>query len=58
VNEGCSLLQAAIGNIDTLMKHEELARVPLVTCRGFDATTGKYRSWVLVRAVLIEVKLS
>jgi LPXTG-site transpeptidase (sortase) family protein len=56
VYEVRSVLQVGPGNVNALMKHEELPWVTLVTCRGFDAASGSYRFRVLVRAVLIEVK--
>jgi sortase (surface protein transpeptidase) len=48
--------QVGPGNINAMLKHEELPWVTLVTCRGYDAATGEYRYRLLVRAVLVEVK--
>jgi LPXTG-site transpeptidase (sortase) family protein len=56
VYEVRSVMQVGPGNVNALMKHEELPWVTLVTCRGFDTATGTYQYRVLVRAVLVEVK--
>jgi LPXTG-site transpeptidase (sortase) family protein len=56
VYEVRSVMQVGPGNINALMKHEEMPWVTLVTCRGYDTTTGTYHYLVLVRAVLVEVK--
>lgn len=51
-----SVTQVGPGSTSAMLKHEELPWVTLVTCRGFDQTTGDYKYRVLVRAVLVEVK--
>ncbi len=56
VYEVRSVLQVGPGNVNALMKHEELPWVTLVTCRGYDTAAGTYEYRVLVRAVLVEVK--
>jgi LPXTG-site transpeptidase (sortase) family protein len=56
VYEVRSVLQAAPGNINTLMKHETLPWVTLVTCRGYDISSDSYLYRLLVRAVLVEVR--
>jgi sortase (surface protein transpeptidase) len=44
------------GNVNALLKHEELPWVTLVTCRGYNEASNSYQYRVLVRAVLVEVK--
>lgn len=39
-----------------MMKHEDLSWLTLVSCKDYIESTGEYRSRVLVRAVLVEVK--
>ncbi|MBI4732327.1 MAG: sortase [Chloroflexi bacterium] len=56
VYEVRAVTQVSPGNVNAMMKHEELPWVTLVTCRGYDQTTGDYKYRVLVRAVLVEVK--
>jgi LPXTG-site transpeptidase (sortase) family protein len=48
--------EVAPTNINAMMKHEELPWLTLVSCKGYVESTSEYRSRVLVRAVLIEVK--
>jgi LPXTG-site transpeptidase (sortase) family protein len=38
------------------LQHEELDWLTLVTCRGFDESSGEYRWRVVVRAVLVSVE--
>jgi LPXTG-site transpeptidase (sortase) family protein len=40
----------------SVLRHEELDWLTLLTCAAFDETSGSYRSRVAVRAVLIEVR--
>jgi len=40
----------------SMLRHQEQPWVTLVTCQGYNETTGSYRYRVLVRAVLIEVR--
>jgi LPXTG-site transpeptidase (sortase) family protein len=42
--------------VSTMLKHQDTAWVTLVTCKGYDQTTGKYQYRILVNAVLIKVK--
>jgi LPXTG-site transpeptidase (sortase) family protein len=56
VYEVRSVQQIGPGNINAMMKHEQLSWVTLVTCRGYDIASNSYRYRVLVRAVLVEVK--
>ncbi len=56
VYEVRSVTQVGPGSTAQLLKHEDLPWVTLVTCRGYDETTGTYRYRVLVRAVLVAVK--
>jgi LPXTG-site transpeptidase (sortase) family protein len=42
--------------ISSVIKHEDLAWLTLVTCRGYDQASNSYKYRVAVRAVLIEVK--
>ncbi len=51
-----SVKQVSSNDTVAMMKHEELPWLTLVTCRGYDESTGGYRYRVLVRAVLVEVK--
>jgi len=51
-----SVQQTSPDNIKTMMKHEELSWVTLVTCRGYDVTSNSYKYRVLVKAVLVEIK--
>jgi LPXTG-site transpeptidase (sortase) family protein len=50
------LLQVSPGNVNALLKHEELPWITLVTCRGYDPVRAEYRYRVLVRAVLVEIR--
>ena len=56
VYEVRSVQQVSPANTAAMMKHEELPWVTLVTCRGYDQASNSYKSRVLVRAVLVEVK--
>ncbi len=51
-----SVQQVKPNEVGKMMKHEELLWLTLVTCREYDPKTGAYRSRVLVRTVLVEVK--
>ena len=48
--------QVAPDAILSVLKHEQLPWVTLVTCRGYDETSDSYKYRVVVRAVLVEVK--
>jgi LPXTG-site transpeptidase (sortase) family protein len=50
------LTQVAPEAISSVIKHEQLPWVTLVTCRGYDEATNSYKYRVVVRAVLVEVK--
>ncbi|MBI9050481.1 MAG: sortase [Anaerolineaceae bacterium] len=56
VYEVRSVRQVAANNVKAMLKHEELPWLTLVTCKGYDEDSGSYRSRVLVRAVLKEIK--
>jgi LPXTG-site transpeptidase (sortase) family protein len=56
VYEVRSVLQVSPDNTSTMMKHEELPWITLVTCRGYDETSNSYKYRVLVRAVLVNEK--
>jgi hypothetical protein len=49
-------MQVGPGNVNAMMKHEELPWITLVTCRGYDQASNSYLYRVLVRAVLLTVK--
>ncbi len=51
-----SVKEVAPTDVNAMMKHEELPWLTLVSCKGYAESTGEYRSRVLVRAVLVEVK--
>lgn len=40
----------------SILKHEDAAWLTLVTCKSFDERTGTYRSRVVVRAVLVDIR--
>jgi LPXTG-site transpeptidase (sortase) family protein len=44
------------GDVDSMMRHEVLPWLTLVTCRGYDEASNSYKYRILVRAELIEVK--
>ena len=44
------------GNVNSVMKHEDLSWVTLLTCESYNAGTGSYTYRRMVRAVLIDVK--
>ncbi len=43
-------------DVATLVQHEELPWITLVTCRGYNEASGTYESRYLVRAVQIKIK--
>ena len=43
-------------NIKSMLKHQDSAWLTLVTCQGYDETTGSYDSRILVRAELVQIK--
>jgi LPXTG-site transpeptidase (sortase) family protein len=50
------VMQVLPGATSSVIKHEELPWVTLITCRGYDEATNSYKYRVVVRAVLVEVK--
>jgi LPXTG-site transpeptidase (sortase) family protein len=42
--------------ISSVIKHEDLTWLTLVTCRGYDQASNSYKYRVAVRAILVEVK--
>jgi len=44
------------GNVNSVMKHEGLSWVTLLTCESYNAGTGSYAYRRMVRAILINVK--
>jgi LPXTG-site transpeptidase (sortase) family protein len=56
VYEVRSVLMAGPQDVSTMLKHQELPWLTLVTCRGYDEASNSYQYRVLVRAVLVEVK--
>ena len=56
VYEVREVLQVAPGAASSVIKHEELPWVTLITCRGYNEVTDSYKYRVAVRAVLVEVK--
>jgi LPXTG-site transpeptidase (sortase) family protein len=56
VYEVRSVKEVAPTDVNAMMKHEDLSWLTLVSCKGYVESTGKYRSRILVRAVLSEVK--
>jgi LPXTG-site transpeptidase (sortase) family protein len=56
VYEVRSVQQVSPGSTATMLKHEVLPWVTLVTCRGYDAANNSYKYRVLVRAVLVKTK--
>jgi LPXTG-site transpeptidase (sortase) family protein len=51
-----SVMQVTPGTTASVLKHEELPWVTLITCRGYDEASNSYKYRVVVRAVLVEVK--
>ena len=56
VYEVREVLQVAPGAVSSVIKHEDLPWVTLITCRGYNEATDSYKYRVAVRAVLVEVK--
>ena len=56
VYEVRSVLQVSPQDVSTMMQHEQLPWLTLVTCRGYDEASNSYQYRVLVRAVLVTVK--
>ena len=50
------VMQVTPDAISSVIKHEELSWVTLITCRGYDEVNNSYKYRVVVRAVLVEVK--
>ena len=51
-----AVMQVSPGDTAAMMKHQDMPWLTLVTCRGYNETTGSYKYRVLVRAVLVDVK--
>jgi LPXTG-site transpeptidase (sortase) family protein len=51
-----SVKTVSASNVNAMLSHEEAPWLTLVTCKGYDEDSGNYRSRVLVRAVLKEIK--
>ncbi len=56
VYEVRQVLSVLPSNTAAMLKHRETAWITLVTCQGFDETSGEYERRVLVRAELVEVR--
>jgi LPXTG-site transpeptidase (sortase) family protein len=56
VYEVRSVKQVGPGNVNAMLKHEQLPWITLVTCRGYDPASDSYKYRVLVRAVLVKIK--
>jgi len=50
------VLQVGPGSVNAMLKHEDQPWLTLVTCRGYDETSGLYTYRVLVRAILVSIK--
>jgi LPXTG-site transpeptidase (sortase) family protein len=50
------VIQVAPDAVSSVIKHEELPWVTLLTCRGYDQASNSYKYRLAVRAVLVEVK--
>lgn len=50
------MMQVYPGDTSSVIKHEELPWVTLITCRGYNEDSGSYKYRVVVRAVLVEIK--
>ena len=56
VYEVRQVTQVDPGAISSVIEHETLPWVTLVTCRGYDEASDSYKYRVVVRAALVEVK--
>jgi LPXTG-site transpeptidase (sortase) family protein len=56
VYEVRSVTQVTPGTTSSVIKHETLPWVTLITCRGYDEASNSYKYRVVVRAVLVDVK--
>jgi LPXTG-site transpeptidase (sortase) family protein len=56
VYEVRSVTQVRPDEVSKMMKHETLSWLTLVTCKGYNESTGGYQYRILVRAVLVKVK--
>ena len=56
VYEVREVMQVGAQDTAAMLKHQDTSWVTLVTCRGYDETSGTYKYRVLVRAVLVKVK--
>jgi LPXTG-site transpeptidase (sortase) family protein len=50
------VLTVAPDDFKAAFKHQDNSWITLLTCQGYDAESGTYRSRVLVRAVLVDIK--
>ncbi len=50
------VLQVVPGAISTVLRHEEYPWLTLITCQGYDETSGSYRTRVVVRAVQVAIR--
>jgi len=55
VYEVRQVTQVDPGAISSVITHEELPWVTLITCRGYDAASNSYKYRVVVRAVLVKI---
>jgi LPXTG-site transpeptidase (sortase) family protein len=56
VYEVREVMQVAPNAVSSVIKHEDLPWVTLITCRGYDEASNSYKYRVAVRAVLVKVK--
>jgi LPXTG-site transpeptidase (sortase) family protein len=56
VYEVRQVMQVGPEATSSVITHEELPWVTLITCRGYDEASNSYKYRVVVRAVLVEVK--
>ena len=56
VYEVRSVSKVEPGSVASMLKHEELPWVTLVTCQGYDPSTDTYKFRILVKAVLVKVQ--
>ena len=51
-----TVAQVKPDDVSAMLKHKDAAWVTLVTCKGYNQTTGEYQYRILVSAVLVKVK--
>ena len=56
VYEVREVMQVTPNAVSSVIKHEDLPWVTLITCRGYDEASNSYKYRVAVRAVLVKVK--